>query len=122
MAALGFDPETVGKTLVVRLHDGQFVLAVVPVSSELDLKALATLAGTKRAALADPAEAERLTGSPVGGISPLGARRRLRVLVDETLAGLDVVHVSGGRRGLEVSLAPRDLLDVTGATVGPIAT
>lgn len=119
---LGLDPDTVGKTLVARLHDDRFVLAVVPVSSELDLKALAALAGAKRAALARPADAERLTGSVLGGISPLGSRRPLAVFVDELLAALDTVHVSGGRRGLELSLAPNDLIALTSAVVGPIAT
>lgn len=118
---LGLDPDTVGKTLVAVLDEARHVLAVVPVSATLDLKALARLAGTKRAAMADPAEAERRTGSVVGGISPLGSRRPLPVFVDELLAVADEVHVSGGRRGLELSLAPADLVRVAGAVVGPIA-
>jgi len=122
VAALGLDPDAVGKTLVAVLDDGRHVLAVVPVSASLDLKALARLAGAKRAAMAEPAEAERLTGSVVGGISPLGTRRPLPVFVDELLTVSDEVHVSGGRRGLEITLAPADLLRVAGATAGPIAT
>lgn len=121
VAMLGLDPDTVGKTLVATLDDGRHVLAVVPVSTTLDLKALARLAGAKRAAMAEPAVAERLTGSVVGGISPLGSRRPLPVFVDELLTVVDEVHVSGGRRGLELSLAPDELVRVAGATVGPIA-
>ena len=98
------------------------MLAVVPVSASLDLKALARLAGAKRAAMADPRQAERLTGSVVGGISPLGSRRPLTVFVDELLTVDHEVHVSGGRRGLELSLAPVDLVRAADATVGPIAT
>ncbi len=120
--ALGLDPDTVGKTLVAELDDGRHVLAVVPVSASLDLKALARLAGAKRAAMADPRQAERLTGSVVGGIAPLGARRPLPVFLDELLAVADEVHVSGGRRGLELSLSPDDLVRSAGAVVGPIAT
>lgn len=119
---LDLDADTVGKTLVAVLDEDRHVLAVVPVSATLDLKALARLAGAKRAAMADPAEAERLTGSVVGGISPLGSRRPLPVFVDELLAVADEVHVSGGRRGLELSLDPADLVRVAGAVVGPIAT
>jgi Cys-tRNA(Pro)/Cys-tRNA(Cys) deacylase len=120
--ALGIDPDTVGKTLVAALDDGRHVLAVVPVSASLDLKGLARLAGAKRAAMADPREAERLTGFVVGGISPLGSRRPLPVFVDQLLTVADEVHVSGGRRGLELSLAPADLVHAADAAVGPIAT
>ena len=120
--SLGLDPDTVGKTLVVALDDGRHVAAVVPVSTSLDLKALARLAGAKRATMADHADAERLTGSVVGGITPLGTRRSLAVFVDELLTVGDRVHVSGGRRGLELTLAPDDLVRATGAVVGPIAT
>ena len=122
VAALGLDPDTVGKTLVAELDDGRHVVAVVPVSGSLDLKALARAAGAKRAAMADPAVAERLTGSVIGGISPLGHRRPLPVFVDELLCVDDEVHVSAGRRGLELSLAPDDLVRASGATVVPIAT
>lgn len=122
VTALGLDPDTVGKTLVAELDDGRHVLAVVPVSASLDLKALARLAGAKRATMAEPGQAERLSGSVVGGISPLAPRRSLPVFVDELLTVHGEVHVSGGRRGLELSLAPTDLVRVAGATVGPIAS
>jgi Cys-tRNA(Pro)/Cys-tRNA(Cys) deacylase len=120
--ALGLDPDAVGKTLVAVLDDGRHVVAVVPVSGTLDLKALARVAGAKRATMAEPPVAERLTGSVVGGIAPLGHRRPLPVFVDELLVVGDEVHVSAGRRGLELTLAPEDLVRATGATVAPIAT
>lgn len=120
--ALGLDPGAVGKTLVVALDDGRHVAAVVPVSGSLDLKALARLAGARKATMADHADAERLTGTVVGGISPLGSRRPLPVFVDELLTVGDEVHVSGGRRGLELTLSPDDLVHATDAIVGRIAT
>lgn len=122
VAALGLDPGTVGKTLVAELDDGRHVVAVVPVSGSLDLKALARAAGAKRAAMASPAVAERLTGYVVGGISPLGHRRPLPVFVDEALCAGDTVHVSAGRRGTELSLAPEDLVAATSAVVTALAT
>lgn len=122
VVALGLDADAVGKTLVVALDDGGHVIAVVPVSASLDLKALARVVGAKRAVLAEPAVAERLTGAVVGGIAPLGHRRPLPVVLDERLCAADEVHVSGGRRGLEVSLAPADLVRATGATVAAIST
>lgn len=122
VTSLGLDPDEVGKTLVAELDDGRHVVAVVPVSGSLDLKALARAAGAKRAAMARPAVAERLTGYVVGGISPLGHRRPLLVFVDELLTLADEVHVSGGRRGLELSLAPDALVQASQATVAAIAT
>ena len=119
--ALGLDPDAVGKTLVAEL-DGRAVVAVVPVSRSLDLKALARAGGAKRAAMAEPALAERLTGYVVGGIAPLGHRRRLEVFVDASLTAGDTVHVSGGRRGLELRLAPADLVAASAATVAPISS
>lgn len=119
--ALELDPDTVGKTLVAELDDGRHVVAVVPVSGSLDLKALARAAGAKRAAMADPAVAERLTGYVVGGIAPLGHRRPLPVFVDELLTVGEQVHVSGGRRGLELTLGPVDLVATTGAMVADIS-
>jgi Cys-tRNA(Pro)/Cys-tRNA(Cys) deacylase len=119
VAALELDPGQVFKTLVARV-DGRLVVAVVPVSGSLDLKALATAVGGKKAEMADPADAERATGYVVGGISPLGHRSRLEVVVDESATGLDRVYVSAGRRGLQVSLAPVDLVAVSAARVAPI--
>lgn len=118
---LGLDPDAVGKTLVAMV-DERAVVAVVPVSRSLDLKALARAAGAKRAVMADPTVAERLTGYVVGGIAPLGHRRSLPVFIDEQLTVGDVVHVSGGRRGLELTLSPADLVAATAAAVAPIST
>lgn len=121
VASLGLDPDTVGKTLVAALDDGRHVVAVVPVSGSLDLKALARAAGAKRASMATTDVAERLAGSVIGGIAPLGHRRTLEVYVDELLTVSAEIHVSGGRRGLEVTLHPQDLVAATGATVAALA-
>jgi Cys-tRNA(Pro)/Cys-tRNA(Cys) deacylase len=118
--ALGVPPERVFKTLVADL-DGALVVAVVPVTGELDLKALAAALGGKRAAVADRAAAERATGYVRGGISPLGQRRRLPTVVDESATGHDTVYVSAGRRGLQVELAPADLIRLVEARVAAIA-
>jgi Cys-tRNA(Pro)/Cys-tRNA(Cys) deacylase len=117
--ALGVDPARTFKTLLADV-DGRLVVAVVPVGGQLDLKALAAAAGGKRAAMADPAVAERTTGYVVGGISPLGQRKRLPTVVDETALGFPTVYVSGGRRGLDVELSPTDLIRLTGAATGSI--
>lgn len=118
--ALGLDPRQVFKTLLAQVGD-RLVVAVLPVSASLDLKALAAALGAKRASLARPQDAERATGYVVGGISPLGQRTRLPTVVDDSAAGFDVVYVSGGRRGLDVGLAPTDLVRLTGATLAPVA-
>jgi Cys-tRNA(Pro)/Cys-tRNA(Cys) deacylase len=119
-AALGVEPARLFKTLVTEV-DGDLTVAVVPVTGELDLKALAAAAGGKRAVMADRAAAERATGYVRGGISPLGQRRRLPTVVDASAADLDTMYVSAGRRGLQVSLAPADLIRLTGAVTAPIA-
>ncbi|MBB2891640.1 Cys-tRNA(Pro)/Cys-tRNA(Cys) deacylase [Flexivirga oryzae] len=121
---LGVAPERVFKTLVAqtdRAADKGLVVAAVPVDKQLDLKALARELGCKRAALADPAVAERTTGYLVGGISPLGQKRALRTVVDESALSCETVLVSGGRRGLDVELAPADLLRLTDASAASIA-
>ena len=118
--ALGADPARVGKTLVVTDEEGRHRNAVVGVDGRLDLKALATAAGVKRVVMAEVADAERITGYVHGGISPFGQRRRLPTVVDAALAAHDRVIVNGGRRGLQVELAPSDLLTLTRATVAPI--
>jgi len=119
VTALGQDPATVFKTLLARV-DGDLVVAVVPVSGQLDLKALAAAVGGRRAAMADPADAERSSGYVRGGISPLGQRRALPTVVDDSALGLPTVCVSGGRRGLQVELAPADLVALTRARTAPI--
>ncbi len=118
--ALGLDPAAVHKTLVVALAGGGHGVALVPVSGQLDLKACARALGTKKAALADTADAERLTGYVVGGISPLGQRRRLPTVVDADATAHDEVYVSGGRRGLEIALAPADLVSILDAVTASI--
>ncbi len=117
---LGLDPARVFKTLVAEV-DGVPTVGVVPVAATLDLKALAAAVGGKRARMAEVAAAERATGYVAGGISPLGQRRRLRTVVDASARGLSTLFCSGGRRGLEVELAPADLARLTGATFAPIA-
>jgi Cys-tRNA(Pro)/Cys-tRNA(Cys) deacylase len=119
-AALGVEPGRIFKTIVATV-DGRLVVGVVPVSGELDLKALASAAGGHRADLAQPEVAQRATGSLVGGISPLGHRRPMPVYVDARAAGFATIFVSAGRRGLQVELAPRDLVQLAGATLAPIA-
>jgi Cys-tRNA(Pro)/Cys-tRNA(Cys) deacylase len=119
-AVLGQDPARVLKTLVATV-DGALHVAVVPVGGTLDLRALAAAAGGRRAGMADPAAAERATGYVRGGISPIGQRRRLPTVVDSGALGFPTVFVSAGRRGLEVELAPADLVRLTGATVAPVA-
>ncbi|MFB7270204.1 Cys-tRNA(Pro) deacylase [Streptomyces sp. NPDC056244] len=117
--ALGVSPDRVFKTLVADV-DGELTVAVVPVAGSLDLKALAAAVGGKRAAMADPAAAERTTGYVRGGISPLGQRKRLRTVLDESAESHPTICVSAGRRGLEVELSPKDLTTLTSATVAPI--
>jgi Cys-tRNA(Pro)/Cys-tRNA(Cys) deacylase len=95
-------------------------VAIVPVDSQLDLKALARAAGGKRAAMAEPGVAERLTGYVVGGISPFGQRRRLPVVVDSTAQGHESVYVSGGRRGLQIEVSPEALIGILTASLAPI--
>ncbi|WP_430780502.1 Cys-tRNA(Pro) deacylase [Actinoplanes sp. G11-F43] len=116
---LGVAPARVFKTLVAEV-DGRLVVGVVPVTGDLDLKALAAAAGGKRAGLADRAAAERSSGYVRGGISPLGQRKRLPTVIDDTVEGLDLMYVSAGRRGLQVALAPGDLIRLTDAIVAPI--
>jgi Cys-tRNA(Pro)/Cys-tRNA(Cys) deacylase len=119
-AALGVDPERIFKTLIATV-DGKLACAVVPVAARLDLKALAATLGGKRAELAEPAAAARATGYVVGGISPVGQKTRLRVVVDASAERFATVYVSAGKRGLQVQLAPADLVRVAGALVAGIA-
>lgn len=118
--ALGVAPERIFKTLIVSV-DKRLACAVVPVAGRLDLKSFAAAVGAKRAELADPAAAARATGYVVGGISPLGQKAHLPVVVDVSAASFDTVFVSAGRRGLQVELTPADLLRLTDASLAAIA-
>lgn len=119
-AALGVEPERVFKTLLADV-DGELVVGIVPVTSMLDLKALAAAVGGKRATLATPAVAERRTGYVIGGISPIGQKRSHPTVLDETAELYDTILVSGGRRGFDIELPPADLARLTAATIDDIA-
>ena len=118
-AVLGVAPGRVFKTLVAAV-DGRLTVAVVPVSGQLDLKALASATAGKRAELAEPKDAERATGYVVGGISPLGGRKRLPTIVDASAEAYPTIYVSGGRRGMDIELAPADLVRLCGGRFAPI--
>ena len=119
VAALGADPRQVFKTLVARV-DGVLTVAVVPVAGTLDLKALAAATGGRKAVMADPADAERTTGYVLGGISPLGQKRALPTVVDDSALDFPTVMVSAGKRGLQVELPPAELVRLTRARTAPI--
>jgi Cys-tRNA(Pro)/Cys-tRNA(Cys) deacylase len=118
-AATGVPAERIFKTLLVDTGRG-LAVGVVPVSGSLDLKAVASALGVKKVVMADPAAAERSTGYVVGGISPVGQRRALPTVIDDSARAYSSVFVSGGRRGFEIELAPEDLATVTRATFAPI--
>jgi len=117
--ALGVDPARVFKTLMAML-DGSLAVAIVPVSSSLDLKKFAAALGGKRAAMADPQVAQRRTGYVLGGISPLGQKQASPTVLDSTAPDFATILVSGGRRGLDIEIAPGDLVALTQAAVAPI--
>ena len=114
-AALGVEAARVFKTLVASVDGASWAVAIVPAEARLNLKALAAAAGGKKAELAEPARAESLTGYVVGGISPLGQRRSLPTFVDESARKFDTIFVSAGRRGLDLEIAPADLIALTTA-------
>ncbi|MFZ5850777.1 MAG: aminoacyl-tRNA deacylase, partial [Actinomycetota bacterium] len=119
-AALGVPETRIYKTLLVEVDGRGLVAAVLPVADQLDLKALAGALGARRARLADPEVAVRATGYVVGGISPVGQRRTHPTVIDAAVTALPTVFVSAGRRGLQLELAPADLLRVTGARTAPL--
>jgi Cys-tRNA(Pro)/Cys-tRNA(Cys) deacylase len=119
--ALGVPPERVFKTLVAAVDGGALAVGVVPVHRQLDLKALAAAVGGKKAVMAEVAAAERATGYVAGGISPVGQKKRLSVVVDSSALGLPTIFCSAGRRGLEIEITPADLVKAAGARVAAIA-
>ncbi|SFK78296.1 Cys-tRNA(Pro) deacylase [Falsiroseomonas stagni] len=120
-ASLGMDPALVFKTLVAVLDSGEMVCAAIPSAARLGLKALAAAAGARRAEMAPPAKAERATGYVVGGISPFGQKKRLRCFLDASALAHPEIVVNGGRRGLQILLAPADAVKALGATVAAIS-
>jgi Cys-tRNA(Pro)/Cys-tRNA(Cys) deacylase len=120
-AALGLPPDRVFKTLVASVDGRALAVGVIPVHRHLDLKALAAAVGGKKAVMAVVADAERATGYVAGGISPVGQKKRLPVVVDASALELATMFCSGGRRGLEIELSPADLVRASGATVAAIA-
>lgn len=121
VAKLGLDAHHVFKTLIASSEHGELLVALVPVADQLELKALARAAGVRRCVMATPEAAQRATGYVPGGISPLGQKRALRGFIDKSAQTLPQIHVSAGRRGLEVALSPQDLACAIGATFAPIA-
>lgn len=119
--ALGIPAETVYKTLLARVDGKRLVVGIVPVSGSLNLKALAKSVGGKRAEMAPVTDAERATGYVAGGISPFGQKRRHETVLDASALEQAIIHVSGGRRGLEIGIAPRVLIAVLDAHAGAIA-
>lgn len=117
---LGLDAGEVFKTLIAQADQGELLVAIVPVAAQLDLKALAQACGARRCAMAGLDAAQRSTGYVAGGISPLGQKKRLRSFIDDSAQSLARIHVSAGRRGLEVALTPRDLIKATAAVVAAI--
>lgn len=119
---MGVAPERVFKTLVVQLDSKVFAVGIIPVAAQLSMKHLAKAAGAKKAAMADKQDVERITGYVLGGVSPLGQKRRLKTFIDASARQFPTLFVSAGRRGLEIELAPDDLARLTGAVFAELHT
>lgn len=118
---LGIDPSRVFKTLVAELDDGTLTVGIVPVSNQLNMKQLAKAAGGKKAAMAKAALVEKSTGYVLGGVSPLGQKKRLATIIDSSATEHATIYVSAGRRGLEIELSPEDLRQLTSGSFAAIA-
>ena len=119
--ALGLDSSRVFKTLVVELSDGELVVAVVPVAAQLSMKEVAKASGSKKASMAKPDDVQRSTGYVLGGVSPLGQKKRLATVIDESAEQFDSIFVSAGKRGLEIELSAADLATLSGGQFASIA-
>ncbi len=119
-AKMGVDSNRVFKTLVVSAGGKGLIVALLPVSRQLDLKRIAKALGVKKAAMADKAEVERVTGYVLGGVSPLGQKKSLPTLIDASAQTSDTLFVSAGRRGLQIELSPTDLQSLTKGQLQPI--
>jgi len=117
---MGVDPVRVFKTLVVAIDGKDLAVGVVPVTSMLSMKLVAKAAGGKKAVMADKQDVQRSTGYVLGGVSPLGQKRRLKTFIDDSAQSFDTIYVSAGRRGLEIELAPQDLAQLTGGVFTPL--
>ena len=117
---LNLNPEQVFKTLVTQLESGALAVAILPVTKQLDLKQFAKACGVKKAAMADKTLVEKTTGYILGGVSPLGQKKRLRTLLDNSAGSFSTIYVSGGKRGLEIELSPQDLIRHTSGSFSPI--
>jgi Cys-tRNA(Pro)/Cys-tRNA(Cys) deacylase len=118
---LGIAEEKVFKTLIVQLDNGSLAVGIVPVSSMLSMKKIAKAAGAKKAAMANKGLVEKITGYVLGGVSPLGQKKRLLTILDTSAKDFSTIFVSAGRRGLEIELKPADLATLTKATFAEIA-
>lgn len=117
---LAVDGHRIFKTIVVNLDNHQLAVAVLPVPEMLSLKSFAKVVGVKKAKLAEPAEVERATGYVLGGVSPLGQKKCLVTVIDTSASAFDTIYVSGGKRGLEIELAPQDLIQLVKGSLAPI--
>ncbi len=117
---MGVPANRVFKTLVVQLDSNQLAVGVVPVSAKLNLKRMAKAAGAKKAVMAAPADVERSTGYVLGGVSPLGQKKRLQTILDSSIKNFPTIYVSAGRRGLEIELSPDDLISLVGGVITDI--
>ncbi|WP_297797406.1 Cys-tRNA(Pro) deacylase [uncultured Marinobacter sp.] len=117
---MGVDPVRVFKTLVVAIDGKDLAVGVLPVTSMLSMKLVAKAAGGKKAVMADKQDVQRSTGYVLGGVSPLGQKKRLKTFIDDSARSFDTIFVSAGRRGLEIELAPHDLAQLTGGVFTPL--